>query len=66
MTTYNIIYTNVTSFKSPRCGPPCGNYWLYTDTDTDLDELLYTLEGWIHILGPGPEICRNAIIVKKS
>jgi len=34
-------------------------YWLYTDTD--LDELLYTLEGWIHILGPGPEIpqCDN-------
>jgi len=31
-------------------------YWLCADIE--LDELLYILEGWIHILGPGPYIPR--------
>jgi len=34
-------------------------YWLYADID--IYKLLYILEGWVHILGPGPEIpqCDN-------
>ena len=35
-------------------------YWMYPEPEK-LDDLFYELEGWIHLLGPGPAIpiCDN-------
>ena len=58
MTIYNISI-QMSPPLNPLVVARLRKYWL--GADITLGELIYTLEGWIHILGPGPHIpqCDN-------